>query len=121
MVDQTLPPIAHIQTENKAKRHEQLKKEQQVIFNSSNLDAETTVDKIEGNEGVMPMDDIQLDVESMSPRRATETELAAANRRTLSPAVRKKLREEGLVETDIEGILYKYILDANSKANQKLV
>ena len=47
MVDQTLPPIAHIQTENKAKRHEQLKKEQQVIFNSSNLDAETKNKMIE--------------------------------------------------------------------------
>ena len=40
MVDQTLPTIAHIQTENKAKRHEQLKKERQVIFNSSNLSDE---------------------------------------------------------------------------------
>ena len=40
MVDQTLPPIAHIQTENKAKRHEQLKKEQQIVFNSSNLSSE---------------------------------------------------------------------------------
>ena len=88
-------------------------------FGFSNLDAETTVDKIEGNEGVMSMDDIQIDVESMSPRRATEAELAAANRRTLSPAIRKKLREEGLVETDIEGILYKYILDANKKIASK--
>ena len=47
MVDQTLPPIAHIQTENKAKRHEQLKKEQQIVFNSSNLDAETKNKMIE--------------------------------------------------------------------------
>ena len=47
MVDQTLPTITHIQTENKAKRHEQLKKEQQVIFNSSNLDAETKNKMIE--------------------------------------------------------------------------
>tara|TARA_R100000353_G_C6360519_1_gene156043 strand:+ start:145 stop:405 length:261 start_codon:yes stop_codon:yes gene_type:complete len=47
MVDQTLPTIAHIQTENKAKRHEQLKKEQQIVFNSSNLDAETKNKMIE--------------------------------------------------------------------------
>ena len=47
MVDQTLPPITHIQTENKAKRHEQLKKEQQIVFNSSNLDAETKNKMIE--------------------------------------------------------------------------
>ena len=40
MVDQTLPTITHIQTENKAKRHEQLKKEQQIVFNSSNLSDE---------------------------------------------------------------------------------
>jgi len=47
MVDQTLPTITHIQTENKAKRHEQLKKEQQIVFNSSNLDAETKNKMIE--------------------------------------------------------------------------
>ena len=51
MVDQTLPTIAHIQTENKAKRHEQLKKEQQVIFNSSNLDVETKNKMIEFVKG----------------------------------------------------------------------
>ena len=35
--------------------------------------------------------------------------------RTLQDRVRNRLYDEGLIETDVEGILYRYMLDSNKK------
>ena len=85
----------------------------------SNLEAQNTVDKIEGNDGILNENDIEIDVETMDSPRATSARISQQEKRTITPEIREKLREAGLVETDIQGILYKYILDGNRKIQSK--
>ena len=85
----------------------------------SNVEAQTTVDRIEGNDGILNESDIEIDVETQTQPRARDARISQQEKRTITPEIRQKLREAGLVETDLQGILYKYILDGNRKIHSK--
>jgi hypothetical protein len=85
----------------------------------SNVEAQTTVDRIEGNDGILNESDIEIDVETQTQPRARDARISQQEKRTITPQIRQKLREAGLVETDLQGILYKYILDGNRKIHSK--
>jgi len=77
----------------------------------------SVAENIESNEGMYNPQDIKLnldDYRTPDKRVSSNTESFEMGR-TLQDRVRNRLYDEGLIETDVEGILYRYMLDSNKK------
>ena len=81
----------------------------------SKAHASSIVENIYDNEGVY--DNTQTDAQINVPdsTRAVSTEQSFEQSRRLSKEDVEALDKAGLVETDIEGLMYKYVLDANKR------
>ena len=79
--------------------------------------ASSVVENIESNEGMYNPNDIKLNIDQYrSPDKQTSTATKSFEQsRQLPKGVRDRLYDEGLIETNVEGILYRYMLDSNKK------
>ena len=79
--------------------------------------AASVAENIESNEGMYNPNDIKLNIDQYrSPdSRASAATQSFEQARQLPERVRNRLYDEGLIETNVEGILYRYMLDANKK------
>jgi hypothetical protein len=81
----------------------------------SKAQASSIVENIYDNEGIY--DNTQTDAQINVPdsTRAVSTEQSFEQSRRLTKEDVEALDKAGLVETDIEGLMYKYVLDANKR------
>ncbi|MHA2218445.1 MAG: hypothetical protein ACXACY_21130 [Candidatus Hodarchaeales archaeon] len=79
--------------------------------------AASVAENIESNEGMYNPNDIKLNIDQYrSPdSRASAATQSFEQARQLPERVRNRLYDEGLIETNVESILYRYMLDANKK------
>lgn len=88
--------------------------------NRSKQQAINILDNIEQNEGFYNPEKLDINFDGVPiNNRVKEAEVGLEQRRKLSKEDVQALEKAGLVETDIEGLLYKYILDANRKIEGK--
>jgi hypothetical protein len=79
--------------------------------------AASVAENIESNEGMYNPNDIKLNIDQYrSPDKQASTATKSFEQaRQLPKRVRDRLYDEGLIETNVEGILYRYMLDSNKK------
>ena len=83
--------------------------------------ADEIIDNMRGNEGVYVPDteNLSLDIDQKDKRTFEDSRASFEKNRTISDETFAKLNEAGLVETNIKGVLDKYILQASRRKRAK--
>ena len=81
----------------------------------SKFNAKTIADNIEQNEGAYNPIDRDVRIGQPEQQRIKESDKQFMEERSLSKDDVNALEKAGLVETDIQSLIYKYIIDANRK------
>ena len=100
------------------------KKRAKILKEKFGLNPQQTADindNIAGNEGIFIEDDITLDLEGVKNKKSSAATIAAEQKRKLSPEMIDELSNAGLMEENVEGLMYRYVTDLNKRIeSQKL-
>ena len=96
-----------------------LKKVLENDIGMSKEEANNLVAKIEMNDGALPDSDIEINIERDTGIPLSESALASQKNRSFTPRERKKLRDKNLLESNMEAIVMKHILESNKQIEAK--